>query len=146
MICSECNKNNAEIFINKIENGVSSMEGLCHDCAKKRGIEIPDAPKTKSNKNAAQSGQTNVPPINNIDMTNMSKQLESLFKDLSSSLKIENLENMTGLSPEDMDEEYEDDENEENTLGMPIGSIFESIVEPFKNFRLCLAVFLNSSI
>ena len=51
MICSECNKNNAEIFINKIENGVSSMEGLCHDCAKKRGIEIPDAPKTKSNKN-----------------------------------------------------------------------------------------------
>ena len=50
MICSECNKNNAEIFINKVENGVSSMEGLCRDCAKKRGIEIPEAPKTKSNK------------------------------------------------------------------------------------------------
>ena len=40
MLCSDCNKNNAEIFINKIENGVSSMEGLCRDCAKKRGIEI----------------------------------------------------------------------------------------------------------
>ena len=129
MICSECNKNNAEIFINKVENGVSSMEGLCRDCAKKKGIDIPEAPKTKNNKNAAQSGQTNVPPINNIDMTNMSKQLESLFKDLSSSLKIENLENMSGLSPEDIDDEYEnDDENEENPLGIPIGSIFASIV------------------
>ena len=31
MLCSDCNKNNAEIFINKIENGVSSMEGLCRD-------------------------------------------------------------------------------------------------------------------
>ena len=47
MICSECNKNNAEIFINKIENGVSSMEGLCRDCAKKRGLEIPDIKKAK---------------------------------------------------------------------------------------------------
>ena len=36
MLCSDCNKNNAEIFINKIENGVSSMEGLCKECAKKR--------------------------------------------------------------------------------------------------------------
>lgn len=44
MLCSDCNKNNAEIFINKIENGVSSMEGLCRDCAKKRGIDIPDTP------------------------------------------------------------------------------------------------------
>ena len=41
MLCSDCNKNNAEIFINKIENGVSSMEGLCRECAQKRGIEIP---------------------------------------------------------------------------------------------------------
>ena len=41
MLCSECNKNNAEIFINKIENGVSSMEGLCKECAKKKGIDIP---------------------------------------------------------------------------------------------------------
>ena len=48
MICSDCNKNNAEIFINRIENGVSSMEGLCRECAKKRGIDVPDKPSSKN--------------------------------------------------------------------------------------------------
>ena len=117
MLCSECNKNNAEIFINKIENGVSSMEGLCRDCAKKKGIDIPNA-------KASAQPNSNIPPINNIDLSNMSKQLESLFKDLSANI---NMENMEGLSPEDM-EEIEDDENGENPLGIPIGSIFASIV------------------
>ena len=94
MLCSECNKNNAEIFINKIENGVSSMEGLCRDCAKKKGIDIP-------NQKASAQQNGNIPPINNIDLSNMSKQLESLFKDLSSNIKMENLED---LSPEDLEE------------------------------------------
>ena len=87
MLCSDCNKNNAEIFINKIENGVSSMEGLCRDCAKKRGIDIPDTPpksnSNKDNQNTKNNSQSNVPPITNIDMSSMSKQLETLFKDLS---------------------------------------------------------------
>ena len=129
MLCSECNKNNAEIFINKIENGVSSMEGLCRDCAKKRGIDIP--PITNSNKsdsNNAQSSQNNIPPINNIDLSGMSKQLETLFKDLSTSIKMENLENMEDLSPEALEDLEDDEENEENPLGIPIGSIFASIV------------------
>lgn len=72
MLCSDCNKNNAEIFINKIENGVSSMEGLCRDCAKKRGIDIPDMPpknnSNKDNQNSKNNSQSNVPPITNIDM------------------------------------------------------------------------------
>jgi len=119
MLCSECNKNNAEIFINKIENGVSSMEGLCRECAKKKGIDIPTPPKN-SNQGNNQANANNMPPINNIDLTNMSKQLESLFKDLSSNIKMENLEEL---------EELEDDEeNGENPLGIPIGSIFASIV------------------
>ena len=96
MLCSDCNKNNAEIFINKIENGVSSMEGLCRDCAKKRGIDIPDTPpksnSNKDNQNTKNNSQSNVPPITNIDMSSMSKQLETLFKDLSSNLKMENLD------------------------------------------------------
>ena len=120
MLCSECNKNNAEIFINKIENGVSSMEGLCRDCAKKKGIDIPN-PKAS----AQSTANNNVPPLNNIDLSNMSKQLESLFKDLSSNIKMENLED---LSPEDLEELENDEENGENPLGIPIGSIFASIV------------------
>ena len=120
MLCSECNKNNAEIFINKIENGVSSMEGLCRDCAKKKGIDIPNL------KNSAKSNaNSNIPPINNIDLSNMSKQLESLFKDLSSNIKMENLED---LSPEDLEALESDEENSGNPLGIPIGSIFASIV------------------
>ena len=87
MLCSECNKNNAEIFINKIENGVSSMEGLCRPCAKKKGIDIPTPPKNSKQENN-QANANNIPPINNIDLSNMSKQLESLFKDLSSNIKM----------------------------------------------------------
>jgi len=127
MLCSECNKNNAEIFINKIENGVSSMEGLCRECAKKKGIDIP-TPSKNSNQGNNQTNTNNIPPINNIDLSGMSKQLESLFKDLSSNLKIENLENMEELSPEELEEFENDDENAENPLGIPIGSIFASIV------------------
>ena len=132
MICSDCNKNNAEIFINRIENGVSSMEGLCRECAKKRGIDVPDKPlsKNENNNNNNQNGNNNMPPLNNIDMSVMSKQLEGLFKDLSSNLKIENIEGMEDFNPDDM-EEYDDEEGEENggnPLGIPIGSIFASIV------------------
>ena len=126
MICSECNKNNAEIFINKIENGVSSMEGLCRDCAKKRGLEIPDIKKSKRpNANNSQSSQSNVPPVNNIDLSGMSKQLESLFKDLSANIKMENLQD---ISPEDLEEMEDEEGNIESPLGIPIGSIFASIV------------------
>ena len=135
MLCSDCNKNNAEIFINKIENGDSSMEGLCRDCAKKRGIDITDTPpksnSNKDNQNTKNNSQSNVPPITNIDMSSMSKQLETLFKDLSSNLKMENLEGMEDFDPEDMENFEEDSENEDgenNPLGIPIGSIFASII------------------
>ena len=151
MLCSDCNKNNAEIFINKIENGESSMEGLCRECAKKRGIEIPNMPpvndkqekqnndeKNQKSKNKNSNNNGNVPPINNIDMSNMSKQLESLFKDLSANLKMENIEGLEDFDPEDFDaEDYENDEDGENNsgnpLGIPIGSIFASIVPKKQN-------------
>ena len=116
MLCSDCKKNQATVFINKIENGVSSMEGLCHDCAKKRGIQVPEA----------QNNQSNPSQMNNIDMTNMSKQLESLFKDLSTNLKIENLDELGNIDEEDLDEE--DLENMESPMGIPIGSIFANFI------------------
>ena len=120
MICSQCKKNTAVVFINKIENGVSSMEGLCRDCAKKRGLDVPE------NKN---TNQNNPNSINNIDMNNMSKQLESLFKDLSSNLKLENIENIDLENFENGDEEV-DDENAPDgiAMGIPIGSIFANFV------------------
>ena len=113
MICSDCKKNPATIFINKIENGVSTMEGLCHDCAKKRGLDVPEA----QNKQSTTSQ-------NNIDMTNMSKQLESLFKDLSANLNnIEDLEKIDPEELEDMSQDYS-----EGGMGIPIGSIFANFI------------------
>ena len=37
-LCSECKKNTAVVFINKVVDGKPSVEGLCLACAKKRGI------------------------------------------------------------------------------------------------------------
>jgi len=70
MLCSDCNKNLAVIFMTKIENGKQSTEGLCLSCAKKRGIS----------------------PINNMilpsgmseeEFENMSNELEELMGSLS---------------------------------------------------------------
>ena len=38
MICSVCKKNPAVVFINKIENNKTTVEGLCYNCAKEKGI------------------------------------------------------------------------------------------------------------
>ena len=118
MMCSECNKYPAVVFINKIENGVSTMEGLCRNCAKKRGLDVPE---TSNN-------QGNVNPLNNVDMNNMSKQLESLFKDLSSSLKIENLDNIEDMENLDQEDNGDDEENNGIAMGIPIGSIFANFI------------------
>ena len=37
-LCSECKKNTAVVFINKVVDNKPSVEGLCLACAKKRGI------------------------------------------------------------------------------------------------------------
>lgn len=39
MLCSDCNKNLAVIFMTKMENNKQTTKGLCFDCAKKRGID-----------------------------------------------------------------------------------------------------------
>ena len=41
-ICSRCKKNIAVIFITKVENGVSTNEGLCLKCARELKIKQVD--------------------------------------------------------------------------------------------------------
>ena len=41
-LCARCKKNVAVIFITKIENGVSTNEGLCLKCAKELNIQPVD--------------------------------------------------------------------------------------------------------
>ena len=69
MLCSVCKKNAAVIFINK-SNDPSNMEGLCYECAKKKGINPLDALAKQAN-------------LSDSDLENMSKQFESMFNDLS---------------------------------------------------------------
>ena len=38
MLCSNCHKNMAVIFTKKIDGDKSSVEGLCYNCAKEKGI------------------------------------------------------------------------------------------------------------
>ena len=69
MLCSVCQKNAAVIFINK-SNDTNEMEGLCYECAKKKGINPLDALAKQAN-------------LSDSDIENMSKQFEIMFNDLS---------------------------------------------------------------
>ncbi len=76
MLCSNCNKNTAVVFINKTENGQTSTEGLCYNCAKKRGINPLDV--IVKNANLSQD-----------ELEDMSNQFEEIFQDFSGDLNFE---------------------------------------------------------
>ena len=107
MLCSDCNKNAAILFFEKQENGKSTMEGLCADCAQKRGInaidvlnrqkDILNEKPNKSNANNTNTENTtkNI-NLNNINMQDMSKQFETIFKDLAENINLEDIENIEG--------------------------------------------------
>ena len=92
MICSECKKNPAILFYEKIDNGKSTMEGLCYDCAKKKGIDATEV----------LAKQQDLLSKDKINFADMNKQLENIFKDFAENLDISNLENavsnLLGLS------------------------------------------------
>lgn len=77
MLCSVCKKNTAIIFINKQnENGDSSLEGFCYNCAKEKGINPLDVLAKQS---AALEGDT-------VNLEDMTAQFETIFKDLTENL------------------------------------------------------------
>ena len=82
MLCSVCNKNTAVIFINKVENGKTSTEGLCYNCAKEKGINPMDVIAQNAN-------------LSEEDLNNMSSQLENLFKDFT--------ENIDSIDPSELE-------------------------------------------
>ena len=118
MLCSDCKKNTAVIFVNKQdENGKMKTEGYCYECAKKRGINPLNAFSNTSN-------------LSESDLNNMTEQLNSMFKDLSGNLAIQ------GISAEDLNkmaeginENEEEDSPEDSPKGfaIPLGSIFSGM-------------------
>ena len=98
------------------------MEGLCIECAKNQGINTEEILK-------AQSDTTG-----KMQIDNMNKQLEGLFKNLT-----ENLGNIEGIelgaipvddmmgNDEDDDEEFDDNPSKIFAKAIPLGSIFGNL-------------------
>ena len=124
MICSECKKNPAILFYEKIDNGKSTMEGLCYDCAKKRGINATEV----------LSKQQDFLTKDKINLADMNKQLETIFKDFAENLDLNNLENIDGAitfgnlgDDEDGDENFDEEHPKIAGAAIPLGSIFSNM-------------------
>ncbi len=108
MLCSDCKKNSAVVFINRKDNeGKVTLEGYCYDCAKKRGINPIDSIMKQAN-------------LSEDDLNNMTEQFESMFKDMSENMNF----------PEVADNSDSDDNNSNNGVGfgaIPLGSIFSNM-------------------
>ena len=101
MLCSECNENPAILFYKKIENGKESMEGYCYECAKKKGINATEV----------LANQNDILSKDKIDINNMTKQFETIFKDLAENINLEDLQNMEGaITFESQDEDSDGNE------------------------------------
>ena len=98
MLCSNCHKNMAVIFTKKIDGDKSSMEGLCYNCAKEKGINPLEVLAKQAN-------------LSEEELNDMSKQFENLFDDLSENLNIDE------LNGEDIN----------SGEGIPLGSIFSNM-------------------
>ena len=121
MLCSECNKNPAILFYKKIENGKESMEGYCYDCAKKKGI----------NPNEVLAKQNAILSNDKINLSDMTEQFESIFKDLAENINLEDIENIEGaITFNTQDPNNNQDENSPKISGaaIPLGSIFSNFM------------------
>ena len=105
MLCSNCNKNTAVVFINKTENGKTSTEGLCYNCAKERGINPLDV--IVKNANLSQD-----------ELEDMSNQFEEIIQDISGNMGLENI--------------TEEDLTDENS---PLNGFFSMFKTNFSNHK-----------
>ena len=110
MLCSDCKKNTAVIFINKKgPDNKTEVEGLCYECAKKRGINPIDVMAKQSN-------------LSDKDIQDITNKLDEMFKNLSV--------NMDDIDEEQLSEMI-NQENLDNDDGQgggnSLGSIFSGI-------------------
>ena len=123
MLCSECNKNPAILFYKKIENGKESLEGYCYDCAKKKGIDPTQV----------LSEQNNLLSRNPNSINDMTKQFETIFKDLAENINLEDIENMEGAITFDNTNDDDPDSPKISGAAIPIGSIFSNMFQNKNN-------------
>ena len=126
MLCSECKRNPAIIFFEKLDNNEKKLEGLCYDCAKKKGI---DPVQTLKDQNEYLSHDK-------VNLGDMSKQFETIFKDLAENINLEDLNNIDGAitfgisedPSESNDDEFNDEKPKIAGAAIPLGSIFSNIM------------------
>ena len=109
MLCSDCKKNNAVVFVNKKDDdGKNTLEGYCYDCAKKRGINPIDSLMKQAN-------------LSEDDLNNMTQQFEAMFNDMSNDMNFSEVQ-------ED-GESYNPDGNASAMQfgAIPLGSIFSNM-------------------
>ncbi len=120
MLCSECNDKPAVVFYKKIENGKETLEGYCYDCAKKKGI----------NPLEVITNQNEILSKDKLNISDMTQQFESIFKDLAENINLEDIENIEGAITFEQDND-EDPENGPKISGaaIPLGSIFSNMMK-----------------
>ena len=107
MLCSMCNKNTAVIFINKQgADGKAEVEGLCYECAKKKGINPIDTMAKQAN-------------LSDKDIQDLSNKLDTMFKNLS--------DNMADIDEDELSEMINGESEIEGAQGVPLGSIFSGL-------------------
>ena len=110
MLCSVCNKNTAVIFINKqLPDKSFATEGLCYDCAKKKGINPLEALSKQAN-------------LSDEDVKDMAAQIENMFQDMSENMDMDSIMHLN-----DVDEQYGDSEETPVSGAIPLGSIFSNM-------------------
>ncbi len=118
MLCSECNKNPAILFYKKIENGKESLEGYCYDCAKAKGI----------NPNEVLYRQNEILSKDNVNLNDMTKQFETIFKDLAENINLEDIENIDGaITFENNGDDNGDGNGKVTGAAIPLSSLFSNM-------------------
>ena len=108
MLCSMCKKNTAVIFINKQgADGKAEVEGLCYECAKKKGINPIDTMAKQAN-------------LSDKDIQDLSNKLDTMFKNLS--------DNMADIDEDELSEMINGESEIEGAQGVPLGSIFSGLL------------------
>lgn len=107
MLCSMCKKNTAVIFINKQgADGKAEVEGLCYECAKKKGINPIDTMAKQAN-------------LSDKDIQDLSNKLDTMFKNLS--------DNMADIDEDELSEMINGESEIDGAQGVPLGSIFSGL-------------------
>lgn len=107
MLCSMCKKNTAVIFINKQgADGKAEVEGLCYECAKKKGINPIDTMAKQAN-------------LSDKDIQDLSNKLDTMFKNLS--------DNMADIDEDELSEMINGESEIDGSQGVPLGSIFSGL-------------------